>query len=221
MLDTHPFLPTSNAVRTAIEALAGKLEKAGAKVARNSPLLPDLEAMARTYYTLLNSVFSADLPIDVYERIRTAAAGSPASDVSLEAVGVRGLALSHRDWIWANRVRNVVAQRWRALFGEFDVVACPILPTVAFAHDHSEPQRARKLDVDGAPQACGRQAVWAGLATLTGQPATAMPIARSPEGLPIGVQLVGPYLEDRTTIAIAGLIERAFGGFVPPPGYAG
>jgi len=130
-------------VRAAIEALAGKLEKAGAKVARNSPLLPDLEAMARTYYTLLNSVFSADLPIDVYERIRTAAAGSPASDVSLEAVGVRGLALSHRDWIWANRVRNVVAQRWRALFGEFDVVACPILPTVAFAHDHSEPQRAQ------------------------------------------------------------------------------
>jgi amidase len=43
----------------------------------------------------------------------------------------------------------------------------------------------------------------------------------SPENLPIGAQIVGPYLEDRTTVAFAGLLERAFGGFVPPPGYAG
>jgi len=31
---------------------------------------------------------------------------------------------------------------------------------------------------------------------------------------------VGPYLEDRTTMAFAALIEREFGGFTPPPGYA-
>jgi amidase len=116
-------------------------------------------------------------------------------------------------------VRRGLAARWRALFQEIDVVACPVLPTVAFSHDHS-PQRARKLDVDGVPQRYNDQVVWAGLATLTGQPATAVPIARSPEGLPIGVQIIGPYLEDRTTIAFAELIERSFGGFVPPPGYA-
>ena len=33
----------------------------------------------------------------------------------------------------------------------------------------------------------------------------------------IGVQIIGGYLEDRTTIAFAGLIEREFGGFTPPP----
>jgi amidase len=53
-----------------------------------------------------------------------------------------------------------------------------------------------------------------------GLPATAIPIDRSEAGLPIGVQIVGPYLEDRTTIAFAELMEREFGGFVPPPGYA-
>lgn len=221
VLDTHPFLPTSAAVRAAIEALAGNLEKAGAKVARKSPLLPDLETMARTYYTLLNSFFGADVPMDVYERIHSAAASMPATDVDLDTVATRGFVISHRDWIWADRVRQGLAERWRALFRDFDVVVCPILPTVAFAHDHSEPPRARKLDVDGTPQTYTRQAVWAGVATLTGQPATAVPIARSPEGLPIGVQIVGPYLEDRTTIAFAALIARAFGGFVPPPGYAG
>ena len=70
------------------------------------------------------------------------------------------------------------------------------------------------------PHAYPDQIVWSGIATLTGLPATAMPIGFSPEGLPIGMQIIGPYLEDRTPIAFAGLIERAFGGFVLPPGYA-
>ena len=39
--------------------------------------------------------------------------------------------------------------------------------------------------------------------------------------LPIRVQIVGPYLEDRTPLAFAELMEREFGGFVPPPGYGG
>jgi amidase len=61
------------------------------------------------------------------------------------------------------------------------------------------------------------QSVWAGIATLNGLPATTMPIGRTAGGLPIGVQIIGGYLEDKTTIAFAGLIEREFGGFTPPP----
>ena len=129
---------------------------------------------------------------------------------------MRGFVLSHRDWIRADRVRNGLAARWRGLFKSFDVVVCPVTPTAAFRHDHSD-RRGRTIDIDGVTRPYGQQAVWPGIATLTGQPATAMPIGRSPEGLPIGAQIIGPYLEDRTTIAFAGLIERAFGGFVPPP----
>jgi amidase len=62
---------------------------------------------------------------------------------------------------------------------------------------------------------------FAGIATLPSLPATVAPIERSASGLLIGVQIIGPYLEDRTTIAFAALIEREFGGFVPPPGYTG
>jgi amidase len=47
-----------------------------------------------------------------------------------------------------------------------------------------------------------------------------VPIDLSDSGLPIGIQIVGPYLEDRTTIAFAEHIERTFGGFRAPPGYA-
>ena len=52
---------------------------------------------------------------------------------------------------------------------------------------------------------------------LPGLPSTAIPIGLSPEGLPVGVQIVGPWLEDRTPLKLAELIEREFGGFVPPP----
>jgi amidase len=48
---------------------------------------------------------------------------------------------------------------------------------------------------------------------------TVAPIGRDVSGLPIGVQIIGGYLNDRTTIAFAGLIEREFGGFTPPPNF--
>jgi amidase len=106
--------------------------------------------------------------------------------------------------------------RWQALFQEVDVVLCPPMPTTAFPHDHS-PQLARKLDVDGAKIPYLDQMAWAGLATLNGLPSTTMPIGHDDTGLPIGIQIIGGFLDDRTTIAFAGLVEREFGGFTPPP----
>jgi Asp-tRNA(Asn)/Glu-tRNA(Gln) amidotransferase A subunit family amidase len=72
-------------------------------------------------------------------------------------------------------------------------------------------------DIDGKKVPYGYQRAWIAIATLNGLPATVAPIAQSAEGLPIGVQIIGNFLEDRTTIAFAGLIEREFGGFIPPP----
>jgi amidase len=74
--------------------------------------------------------------------------------------------------------------------------------------------------VDNQDFPYSNQLVWPGLATCPGLPATSIPIGLSPEGLPIGVQIVGPWLEDRTPLKLAELIENACGGFVPPPGLA-
>ena len=80
-------------------------------------------------------------------------------------------------------------------------------------------QGERLIDIDGRQVRYTDQSAWMSLATLTGLPATAMPVARSDEGLPIGVQAIGPFLEDRTPLAFAQLCEREFGGFVAPPGF--
>jgi amidase len=61
--------------------------------------------------------------------------------------------------------------------------------------------------------------LYASLATPTWQPATTVPLERTAAGLPVGAQIIGPYLEDRTTLHFAELLEAEFGGFVAPPGY--
>jgi len=128
--------------------------------------------------------------------------------------------MSHREWMQANAMRGGLRAQWRALFREFDVVLCPIMPTPAYPHDHSPDQNARRIVVDNQEFPYTDQLVWPGIATCPGLPSTAIPVTRSAEGLPIGVQLVGPWLEDRTPLKLAQLIEQNFGGFVPPPGFA-
>jgi amidase len=220
VLDQHPLLPTAASVSAAINALADRLAKAGASVARESPLLPDLADSARLYMRLLFSFLAAFWPPESYTQMRLEAAALPGTAGSLQDERTRGAVLSHRDWVLADGARARLCQQWRQLFGAFDVVVCPVMPTPAYPHDHSPDQRQRRIMVDGTPIAYMDQLVWPGVATLPGLPATAVPIDRSADGLPIGVQIVGPAFEDHTPIAFATLLEREFGGFVPPPGFA-
>jgi amidase len=216
LIDTHPLCPSATGVRAALDRLAERLSRTGCSVARASPLLPDLAETARIYVQLLSASSAADLPSDLYQRAETTAKSLPPDAQSLAAFLLRGRVLSHRDWLLATRIRNRLRQQWRDLFQEFDVVLCPSMPTPAFPHDHSL-QPDRRLDIDGKQVAYEDQFVWPSIATLTGLPATAAPIDRSDAGLPIGVQILGGYLEDRTTITFAGMIERELGGFTPPP----
>jgi len=218
VIDSHPLMPTGDAVRSAIGRLAERLGKSGARVARATTSLPDLADSARLYMRLLNGARSPRLtPAALAEAQGVATALSP-DDRSLQAERARGWGMIHRDWLAADAIRLQLQQKWHELFREFDAVIYPAAAVPAFPHDHSEPFDARQLDIDGKrynySDACF---IWADPASTCGLPATAVPIERASSGLPIGVQIIGPFLEDRTTIALAGLIEREFGGFVPPP----
>lgn len=217
VIDTHPLCPTAASVQSALDRVAEHLAKTGATISRTSPLLPDLAQTARIYVELLAAGSAADLPADAYQHVEAAAKSLPPDDDSLAAARVRGLAFSHRDWISAGRARAQLRQQSRDLFAAFDVVLCPPMPTPAFPHDHAKERFKRVLDIDGRKVPYFEQIVWISMATLLGLPATAAPIGRSEGGLPIGVQIIGPYLEDRTTMAFAGLVERELGGFVAPP----
>jgi amidase len=216
VIDKHPLCPTAAAVTGPLNAMADKLAKAGCTIMRDSPRLPDLALTGRVYRQLLSAFYSADVTPEIRERAEAAAKILSPEDHGLAAEQVRGLTISHPDWIQQSRIRGGLRARWLALFQEVDVVLCPPMPTVAFAHDHS-PQFARKLDIDSAEVPYNNQSVWAGIALLNGLPATTMPVGKTESGLPVGMQIIGNYLEDRTTIAFAAMVEREFGGFTPPP----
>jgi amidase len=217
VLDSHPIAPAAASVRAAIDKLANGLARQGVSVTRESPLLPDLAAASRLYMRMLLSFLAATFPPEVYAGMQAAATQLAPNDMSLAAERLRGAVMSHRDWVLSDGGRTRLRAQWRDLFKSFDAVICPVMPTPAYPHDHSPEQEKRTIAIDGKPYPYVDQLVWPGIATLPGLPATAIPIGQSPDGLPIGAQIVGPWLEDRTPLKLAELIEREFGGFVPPP----
>ncbi|MGW6449833.1 amidase [Lentzea sp. NPDC055074] len=216
VLDEHPFLPTGSAVRAGVNRVADALAATGARVERHSPLLPDLAEAATLYTQLLFSGTVARFPVDTYELLKVYASGLSPDDQSLNATRLRAMVFSHREWIEVCDRREAHRHGWRRFFEEFDAVVCPITPTPAFPHDHDPDPLARRIDIDGVAHPYFDQLVWAGVATMPGLPATAVPAGRSPEGLPVGVQIVGPMFEDRTPLRLAELLEQEIGGFQPP-----
>jgi amidase len=214
VLDEHPLLPTAAEVRALIERFAGDLKRAGCRVERSSPLLPDLTSVAETFVRLLMSFIGANTPEASYRAMQDRAAAT-ATDAP-DALMRRSLVGSYRDWMLAHRMRTFHLHQWRQLFRAWDIVVCPVLPVTAFAHTDAQMDE-RRIDVDGRALPYGLLAVWAGLASAGGLPSTALPLGLGSGGMPVGVQAIGPYLEDRSTIAFAELAEREFGGFTAPP----
>ena len=217
VIDSDPILPVNKEIRDAIEKLAGSLARSGVSVSRQSPLLPNFAETSRLYMRMLMSFLGAFLAPDVIAGAQERAAKLTPEDRSLAAERLRGMTLSHRAWLLDDGARARLRAQCRELFKNFDALICPVMPTPAFPHDHSPEQETRRINIDGKDYAYPDQLAWPGIATLPGLPATAIPIGLSPQGLPVGVQIVGPWLEDRTPLRLAELIEREFGDFIPPP----
>ena len=119
----------------------------------------------------------------------------------------------------ANERRYALRERWHAFFEAFDVLLAPIMPTAAFPHDQGGSINKRTYEVNGMTRPYLDQLTWAGLVTVVHLPATVAPVGSTRSGLPVGLQVVGPYLGDRTTLDFAARMADAIGGFVPPPGF--
>jgi amidase len=217
VIDSDPILPANREIRDAIEKLAGSLAKSGVSVARQSPLWPDFAESSRLYMRMLISFLATFFPPESIAGAQQRIKSLDPNDRSLAAERLRGMTLSHRAWVMDDGARGRLRAQWRELFKTFDAVICPIMPTPAYPHDHSPEQEMRRINIDGKDFSYPDQLAWPGIATLPGLPATAIPLGLTPQGLPVGVQIVGPWLEDRTPLRLAELIEREFGGFVPPP----
>jgi len=176
VLDSHPRAKLDPAIRQAIQDLASRWATAGASLSYQPPFDLELEATHRTYVTLLNAVTAR----------RQGKESIPANA-----------------WLEALDQQLAIRRRWAALFEQFDAVLAPVFGATAFAHIDETDWRQRHLEIDGETTPYGAQLVWSGLASLANLPATAAPLGVDAGGLPFGVQIIGPYLEDRTPLRLA------------------
>jgi amidase len=208
--------PIDGEVRDVLQSAVDAIAKAGARIDdRTRPI--DSGEQHRVYLQLLSPIMAAGYPPEVLARMDVAAAALPASDDSAAANSARGMALRQRDWYALDHRRNLLRARWADYFREVDVLLCPVMPTAAFPHDHRD-MSARTLRINGKDEPYF-QLFWAGLAVNAHLPGVVAPAGRTRSGLPVGIQIVGPYLEDRTPIAFAAQLADVLGGFTPPPGY--
>ena len=195
------------------------MREAGAVV--NEQARPDIGfAEARDLYLqLLYATTSPDLPREQWLGLAQAADRFPPDTNDAKSLFMRSATLRHRDWLGVHERRERVRAAWARFFIDYDVLLCPATPTAAIAHDHSEPMAQRVIQANGSPRPYTDQFPWAGLIGMALLPSTVAPAGRTAAGLPVGMQIAGPYLEDRTTIRFAQLLAEAAGGFEAPPGW--
>jgi amidase len=113
--------------------------------------------------------------------------------------------------------RMAARAAWNRYFNDIaDVFLCPVSFTPAFPHD-TRPFEHRTITTPEGERPYNDLAFWVSHASLPGLPAVAAPIGRTPGGLPVGAQVVGPLYEDNTVITFAELFGDVIGGYEPPP----
>ena len=205
-----------SAYREALEAYIGDLRNAGARI-EDVALPVDPHDSYETYLQVLFAIVGAPVPheADAFEAL------VDQDETGIAAKFVRYMRTSLGEWFQLAEKRAHLFRAWAGHFRDYDLLLCPAVPVVAFPHMaegsgvHSD-QLFRRITIDGEP-APYLDFTWQGLALIANLPATVMPTGKLVEGLPAGLQIIGPHREDRTVIRFAELAEQAAGAFVAPP----
>ncbi len=208
-----PDHPTAPETRDVLERAVDELRRAGAKIDDAArPAFSMREARA-----VFNALIVGALSPNLSEE-ETAFAEIHRDDPGPAGRFARNVSMTHREWLAYDERRQQLRARWDEFFRDFDALLCPCNPVPPFEHD-----QPAKVDMERTVQIGGHafryfdQSVWAGLGGVAYLPGTAAPIGRTPEGLPVGMQIVGPYGEDMTCIDLARRITEIVGGYEPPP----
>lgn len=210
-------------VRTAVEDLGRRAAQAGAEV-EPIPAPTGMTQLLDVYGVLLLSILAQDMPAS---RVRLARlARGPArlarrlgAGPTSAAAQILGLSATHSEWLAADELRARMRREVGALFSRFDAIVAPVNPVCAFPHDERPFDRRRLTLSTGQSAPYTAMLEWVALASALGLPVVTLPAGRTPAGLPVGVQLIGPYGGDERLLAVAAALEQAADArYRPPPG---
>ena len=206
-------------VQAAVLAAARAFAKRGAKVSETARPDCDLHEAHRTFIHLLRGATASALSDEQFARQSELAANANPGDDSYAAWMMHANTMSVREWHGWNEKRQQIRRAWVEFFREWDLLLCPTAATAAFAHNQKGERWERMIMVNGKPQPSTTQLFWAGYPGMAYLPSTVAPAGFTKDGLPVGVQIVGPQYGDLATIAAAQFLEREFHSFVAPKGY--
>ena len=205
-----PYCPVDEDTRNALISIGASLAEAGADI--DTDARPDftLEYAREVFDALLFSALSGGHSRDKIEHMATDTSDTPAGRVK------RGTAIRHRDWLAAHERQLQLRRRWETFFADVDAILMPVHPRTAIGHDHSPAQWERTVEIGGEQRSYMDLFPWIAPAGAGYLPATVVPIGTDRDGLPIGVQIVAPFLHDRTGLAVARHVEALTGGCPRP-----
>lgn len=205
----------SNQTIQKLEELVSLLQKEGAETRDAEPGF-DFTQYFADYLRILNLMTSQPDPRDQREARANALRSS--DDPFGEAMA-DGLIQDAHAYMQTVGRRQMAQYQWREYFKSVDVIVAPITLDSAFPHQTAPTMAERTLIIDNTPRPYMQNILYPSLAIFTGLPSTTIPAGLDDKGLPIGLQIIGPYLEDRTTLKFAELVEEAWCQFQAPPNW--
>jgi amidase len=204
-LDEFEGCPVTADTRRAIAGLAAKLEQAGWLVERRAPEGFSFPEVWETWAGLLWCEVGSTMPPEVEAQwVEQLGAGSGDDDPIASTIR-RCLSADMRRFTAVLTERDRLIGALERFLAQYDALLCPV--TVGPAIRHCPAGTRVRVDDRTVPY-------WiAGLAytapfNLTGSPVVVLPLGRSAEGLPIGVQVVGSRWQDMKVLALAEAIDR-------------
>jgi amidase len=213
----EPTAPVDIRVRDGVVSAARALEAAGAVVDAAARPAFRFEEAYEVFALLNHWLVGYGLPARVRDKIALRAKSFAPGDLSHAALQARGMLMTPSLYQELNARRMRLKRQWAQFFTRFDVLLCPPAPVAVLPHQEDPNVMVRTLDVDGNARPYLDFLHWASLAAGCDLPAATAPAGFTPEGMPRGVQVIAPFMDDRTAIAIAAMIQELHGGFKPPP----
>jgi amidase len=219
LIENSSVAPIDIDYQEAISRFVQRLEQAGASVRKGAHPSFDHAEAHDAYLKLLRGTGAGRLSQLEFDDAVAAAAGLSETDTTYRAKLRRAQTQTHRSYIGAEEIRARLNAEWARFFESFDILLCPVTLSAAYPVDETTIREDRTILVSGERVDYNDQLFWSGYSTMPSLPVTTVPIGVLANGLPVGINIIGPYLEDRTTLAFAKEASTV-AKFVPPPGFA-
>jgi len=211
----HEDYPLSSDNIPVIEKALRVFKSAGTLLDEGWPEGMDAIELFHLYMYLIYASASKGASVETIEAFRNS---SSTLDSPLQKLKAQAFTDPHKFFVQKDKTRLKMRELWQEFFKDYDAFVIPTAIVPAYPHS-DVPWDKRILNTPDGDREYDDMFFWISFATLAGLPATVIPIGTTQDGLPVGLQVIGPYLEDATPIHIAGLLSEALGGIQHPPGF--